>query len=128
MQAKNYPTALLQGKCPRCHTGDIFTHPVKRIPKFNVMNRECPHCGVLLEPEPGFYQGAMYVGYAFTITFLIIIGVLLYALGNPPDWVYITVAITVMVLVAPLNYRYSRIVYLYFFGGIKFDPHPSQPK
>ncbi len=128
MQAKNYQTALLLGKCPRCHRGDIFTHPISRISKFNVMNKSCPHCGVLLEPEPGFYQGAMYVGYGFTIAFLVIIGGLLYILGNPPDWVYITMTIGVMVLIAPLNYRYSRILYLYFFGGIKFNPHLSQPK
>jgi len=128
MQAKNYQTALLLGKCPRCHRGDIFTHPISRISKFNVMNKSCPHCGVLLEPEPGFYQGAMYVGYGFTIAVLVIIGGLLYLLGNPPDWVYITMTIGVMVLIAPLNYRYSRIVYLYLFGGIKFNPQLSQPK
>jgi len=128
MQAKNYQTALLLGKCPRCHRGDIFTHPISRISKFNVMNKSCPHCGVLLEPEPGFYQGAMYVGYAFTIAVLVIIGGLSYLLGNPPDWVYITMTIGVMVLIAPLNYRYSRILYLYFFGGIKFNPQLSQPK
>jgi len=128
MQAKNYQTALLLGKCPRCHRGEIFTHPISRISKFNVMNKSCPHCGVLLEPEPGFYQGAMYVGYGFTIAVLVIIGGLLYLLGNPPDWVYITMTIGVMVLIAPLNYRYSRIVYLYLFGGIKFNPQLSQPK
>ena len=128
MQAKNYQTALLLGKCPRCRTGDVFMYPISRISKFNVMNKACPHCGVRLEPEPGFYQGAMYVGYGFTIAFLLIIGGLLYVLGNPPDWVYITMTIGVMVLLAPLNYRYSRIVYLYFFGGIKFNPNLSQPK
>ncbi len=128
MPAKNYPTALLLGKCPRCREGDIFKYPISRISKFNVMNDSCPYCGVRLEPEPGFYQGAMYVGYGFTIGFLMLIGVLLYLLGDPSEWVYISVSIGVMVLVAPLNYRYSRIVYLYFFGGIKYNPHLSQPK
>lgn len=128
MPAKNYPTALLLGKCPRCREGDIFKYPISRISKFNVMNDSCPYCGVRLEPEPGFYQGAMYVGYGFTIGFLMLIGVLLYLLGDPSEWVYISVSIGVMVLVAPLNYRYSRIVYLYFFGGIKYNSHLSQPK
>lgn len=128
MQAKNYPTALLQGKCPRCREGNIFTFPISRISKFNVMNKACPHCGVRLEPEPGFYQGAMYVGYAFTIAFLVLISGILYVLGNPSEWVYIAVTIGVMVVLAPLNYRYSRILYLYLFGGIKYKPHLSQPK
>jgi hypothetical protein len=92
------------------------------------MNEACPHCGVRLEPEPGFYQGAMYVGYAFTVAVLVTIGIILYLLGDPSEWVYIGVIIGVMLLLSPLNYRYSRIVYLYFFGGIKYKPHLSQPK
>lgn len=128
MQVKKYQTALLQGKCPRCREGDIFMYPVSRLSKFNVMNNACPHCGVRLEPEPGFYQGAMYIGYGFTIGFLILISLILYMLGDPADWVYIAVTIGVMLLLAPLNYRYSRIVYLYLFGGIKYNPQLSQPK
>jgi hypothetical protein len=83
------------------------------------MNTECPHCGVRLEPEPGFYQGAMYVSYGFTVTFIAIIGGILYLLWNPGEWTYILIIIGVMVLLAPLNYRYSRIIYLYLFGGLK---------
>jgi uncharacterized protein (DUF983 family) len=128
MQARNYQTALVLGKCPRCREGNIFTYPISRISKFNVMNKTCPHCGVRLEPEPGFYQGAMYVGYAFTIAFLVLISGMLYVSGNPSEWVYIAVTISVMILVAPLNYRYSRILYLYLFGGIKYNPHLTQPK
>lgn len=86
------------------------------------MNHTCPHCDARLEPEPGFYQGAMYVGYAFTLAAILIIGLTLYVLGNPGEWVYIGTVIGVMILLVPWNYRYSRIVYLYSFGGIKYDP------
>lgn len=85
------------------------------------MNEVCPHCGKRLEPEPGFYQGAMYVGYAFTVALILVVSAILYLLGNPSEWVYIGTIIGVSILVAPLNYRYSRIVYLYAFGGIKYD-------
>ena len=128
MQARNYQTALVLGKCPRCRQGNIFTYPISRISKFNVMNKTCPHCGVRLEPEPGFYQGAMYVGYGITIAFLVFISAILYLSGDPSEWIYIAVTIGVMILVAPLNYRYSRILYLYMFGGIKYNPPRSQPK
>lgn len=128
MQARSYQMALLLGKCPRCRQGDIFTHPLRRISKFNVMNKSCPYCGAMLEPEPGFYQGAMYVGYGITIAALILISLILYTLGNPSEWVYISVTIGVIIMLAPLNYRYSRILYLYMFGGIKYNPHLSQPK
>jgi len=128
MHKRSYSTALLQGKCPRCREGNIFTYPVSRISMFNRMNETCPNCGVRLEPEPGFYQGAMYVGYAFTVAALVTIGIILYLLGDPSEWVYIGVIVGVMFFLSPLNYRYSRIVYLYLFGGIKYKPHLSQPK
>lgn len=86
------------------------------------MNRTCPHCKVGLEPEPGFYQGAMYVGYGITMGVTILVSIILYAAGNYSEWTYIGTIIGIMVLLIPFNYRYSRILYLYMFGGIKFDP------
>jgi uncharacterized protein (DUF983 family) len=122
MPEKSLVNALLKGKCPRCREGSMFTYRVTNLGRFNRMNDHCPLCDQRLEPEPGFYQGAMYVGYAFTILVMLMIGVGLYLLSNPPDVVYIGTVIGVMILLAPLNYRYSRIVYLYAFGGIRYDP------
>lgn len=86
------------------------------------MNTYCPHCEVQLEPEPGFYQGAMYVGYGFTVAVTVIVSILLYYFfGNPSEWIYIGIIIGIMTLAIPLNYRYSRVLYLYMFGGIRFD-------
>lgn len=116
-------TALLEGRCPRCRKGKIFQYPATRLFKFNIMNRECPVCGLLLEPEPGFYQGAMYVSYAFTLVFITLISFILYFFaGDPSEWVYIGVVIAVMLALVPFNYRYSRILFLYLFGGNKYDP------
>ncbi len=127
MHAKGYSAALLRGKCPHCRQGDIFKYPVLgNLAQFNVMNEKCPECNVRLEPEPGFYQGAMYVGYGFTVAIIILVGVVLYFLGDPSEWVYVGVSIGIMVLLIPYNYRYSRIVYLHLFGGIKFDPTLSK--
>ena len=127
MQPKSYQ-ALLQGKCPRCHVGNIFTHPISRVSKFNVMNRQCPHCGVRLEPEPGFYQGAMYVQYGITVAIIVAVAVILPFLGDFSEWIYIGVSIGATLILIPVNYRWSRILYLYMFGGIKFNPQLSQPK
>ncbi len=105
----------------------MFAFPATNVRKFNIMNKTCPHCGVRLEPEPGFYQGAMYIGYAITIAVMVVVGLALYYLGDDPsEWVYIGVVIAIMMLLVPWNYRYSRIIYLYSFGGIKYDPGRSK--
>ena len=125
MAEKTLAGALLSGKCPRCRQGDMFAYPLTALSKFNRMNESCPHCHVRLEPEPGFYQGAMYVGYAFTLAVILIVGLILYFLGDPSEWVYIGTVIGIMLVLVPVNYRFSRIVYLYTFGGIKYDPRWS---
>src|SRR5689334_14878029 len=102
--------ALLKGKCPRCRKGNMFTYPATNLTRFNRMNDVCPHCGARLEPEPGYYQGAMYVGYGITLLCMAITSSILYLTGSPSDLTYITVNIGVMVLLIPWNYRYSRIL------------------
>ncbi len=92
------------------------------------MNERCSECDVRLEPEPGFYQGAMYVSYGFSVVGLIIVSIILYYTLNPNQWVYIGTIIGVMILLAPLNFRYSRILYLYLFGGIHYKPVVSRAK
>ena len=121
MAAKGYLVALLKCKCPRCREGDVFTYPLSHIAKFNTMNDTCPHCGIRLEPEPGFYQGAMFVSYALAVGVIIFVWIALYyLLGDPSAWTYITVCTALIVLVVPLNYRYSRILFLYWFGGPRY--------
>lgn len=106
----------------------MFTWPLLKKPlRFNKMNETCPHCGVRLQPEPGFYQGAMYVGYGFIVMLTLIASLALYyGFNNPSEWVYIGVVIVASVFLAPVNYRYSRIVYLYAFGGLKYKPELSE--
>jgi hypothetical protein len=104
----------------------MFKYPAANLLRFNDMNAECPCCSIRLQPEPGFYQGAMYVSYGFTVIIIGMISAILYFLaGHPSESVYIVSVITVMVLLVPLNYRYSRILFLFLFGGIKYDPRQS---
>ena len=127
MPGRSYLAALGLGKCPRCREGDMFAYPAYNLLHFNDMHAQCPYCGVRLQPEPGFYQGAMYVSYAFTLAVMGLVSMLLYFFADhPSEWVYIGVVIAVMVLLIPLNYRYSRILFLYLFGGIKYDRNLSK--
>ena len=113
--------ALLHAKCPQCRQGDMFVYSLTRLSKFNQMNARCPHCQVGLEPEPGFYQGAMYVGYALTVAVTALVFVIVFLLDITSMWTPAVWVIATMVLLVPVNYRYSRVLYLYMFGGLKYD-------
>ena len=89
MPTLSYPAALLHGKCPRCRQGNIFKYSIRtNLLQFNKMNETCPFCEVRLEPEPGFYQGAMYVGYGITVLCMLVVSLILYLAGHPSEWVY----------------------------------------
>lgn len=113
--------ALLDLRCPRCHTGKLFTHPALSF-SFMEMPAECPLCRQTYEPEPGFYYGAMYISSGFSTGILLIIGFLLFYFANdPPLWVYIVTVAAAVLAVTPPLFRYSRAVMLYGFGGADFD-------
>jgi uncharacterized protein (DUF983 family) len=99
----------------------MFKQPLLMLRKFHLMNDRCPHCDVRLEPEPGFYQGAMYVGYALTVAVTAAVFVLVYLFNIRSMWTPVFLVVALMILLVPINYRYSRVFYLYMFGGIKYD-------
>lgn len=115
--------AMLALRCPRCHQGPLFSYPAYRLTKFSAMPESCPVCGQGYEPEPGFYWGAMFVSYGFSVAIFAISGVGLYYLaGDPPVWVYVTTVAVLTVLTMPLVFRYSRALMLYLFGFIRYNP------
>ena len=54
--------AMWNNKCPRCRIGDIFVKPFSFSKPLD-MPHSCEACGQLMEPEPGYYYGAMFVSY-----------------------------------------------------------------
>ncbi|MCB2407631.1 DUF983 domain-containing protein [Hymenobacter lucidus] len=114
--------AFLALRCPRCHEGPLFTYPALST-KFARMPDNCPVCGQAYEPEPGFYWGAMFVSYGFSVAIFAISGVLCYyLLGDPAVWVYVLTVAVASILLMPLVFRYSRAIMLYLFGGVRYNP------
>jgi len=76
----------------------------------------CPHCDLKFEKEPGYFYAAMYVSYAFVVAELVTACVGTYILtGNlESPWLYLSVAVAVSLILAPFNYRYSRVVLMYW--------------
>ncbi len=121
MQSKTGVQAALEGKCPKCRKGDIFKFPLVRYIKATEMNETCPNCGLRFQIEPGFFFGAMYVSYVFTVGLLLISGLSLYLIGVESIWIYISTVFLLLLIFLPLIFRYSRIIFLHVFGGVRYD-------
>lgn len=115
-------SALVQCKCPRCRQGRMFSTGPYNMKRFTDMPEVCAHCGFKFEIEPGFFWGAMYISYAFSVAIAVNISLILwwYA-GNPDLWVYAFANGGVMLALSPLMLRYSRVLMLYLFGSVSFD-------
>lgn len=121
MAEGNKVKAIVTGKCPQCEKGDVFQYKWWQLANFSKMNKTCPNCNINFEVEPGFFYGAMYMSYGFSLTIMIIGGVLIYNLFNdPPLFSYIIPITIASLLFTPWNFRLSRVFYLHTMSGIKF--------
>ncbi|QMW02522.1 DUF983 domain-containing protein [Spirosoma foliorum] len=113
--------AALNGLCPRCRQGKIFKKPFYALKGFDEMYEHCPHCGLRYEVEPGYFIGSMYVSYAISGGVALVLGFLLFYLGHDPaGWIYAGVIIPVMIVIAPVNFRISRVIWLHYVAGIQY--------
>ena len=87
------------------------------------MHNRCLNCGLKFEIEPGFFYGAMFVSYVMVvgITIFIIVGSILVD-SNRPVWQLTLLVVAIVILLMPVIFRYSRVLFLYWFGGIQHGP------
>jgi uncharacterized protein (DUF983 family) len=115
-------SAILEARCPQCRDGHMFEFPLSNYRKFSRMHSHCPVCRIRFEIEPGFFIGAMYVSYVMSLVIFFTVSILIYFLFNNPDFYYYMIGIPLVVLILlPIMYRYSRVLFLHLFGGIKYD-------
>ena len=122
MPNRSKASAILHGRCPRCRSGSMFTSSAYNLAKFQKMNKNCPKCGLQFEREPGFFFGAMYISYAFSVALFVAVGLGLSILGDFPLMTYFISIVIAVIVFLPVSFRYSRILFLHLFGGIDFDP------
>ena len=100
----------------------MFKSHVFNVSRLTDMHETCDVCGLQYEREPGFFYGAMYVSYAFSVGILLTNVFVLYNFFNDPDiWIYITSVTVTSLLLYPVVFRFSRIIFLHVFGGVKFE-------
>ena len=113
--------AIRELKCPRCRKGDMFLFPATNYRKFHKMSERCPVCDLKFEIEPGFFYGAMYFSYAFTIALMIGVSLILYVILGEIKVGIMTLVVTLLILVLlPFIFRYSRVLFLYWFGSVSY--------
>lgn len=118
-------SAMLHAKCPRCRRGDMFSGRVYSFSS-NRININCPHCNLHFEIEPGYFYAAMYVSYALNVALSVSLAVATYVLsGNlTSPWLYTGIIIGGCFLLAPVIFRASRVMLLYWLSPkIHYQPH-----
>jgi len=96
---------------------------------FPKAKHNCPVCDVRYEKEPDFFQGAMYVGYGFSVALFIVVGfTTFYVFDDPEAWVYGAIVIPLVLILAPLNLRYSKSLFIHVFGDFEYDPDAINQK
>lgn len=123
-------SGFAKAKCPRCRVGKVFTGPTYGF-KIQKMNEVCPHCQLKFEREPGYFYVAMFVSYAMNVAEMITVSVAAYILGLQLNhdnlWYYVAILFCTTLLCSPFNYRYSRMVLLYWLSpGLDYDPKRSK--
>lgn len=117
-------SAVLSAQCPRCREGSMFRRRGWRSLLSIAMYDNCPKCGLRFEIEPGFFYGAMFVSYAM-VTGITLVSVLVsFALWKDPStWAIALVVTGLILLLLPSIFRYSRVLFLHWFGGIIYQPN-----
>lgn len=97
--------AILQQRCPVCLRGRVFG-------SWFEMNRDCPVCGIHFERETGYFLNAMFAAYALGFLLLVPSAIWLYWQGVTLG-LFSAVIILEIVVLWPLIFRYSRILWLH---------------
>lgn len=107
-------TALLKGKCPQCREGDVFKYSGHNLKHFKELNETCPHCKVKFESEPGFFWGAMYFSYAYSVASFIVIGFFFFTFSEDVNLTYYIATVVIFTIItSPLSFRMSRLLMMY---------------
>ncbi|WP_028297500.1 hypothetical protein [Olivibacter sitiensis] len=114
--------AMLECRCPQCRIGRVFTGSAYSFHKQRT-NEVCAYCGLQFEIEPGYFYAAMYVSYAMSVAEVVGGGALIYFLTRSESPTLYAIALFVIIIASsPINYRYSRLILLYYLTPrLKYD-------
>lgn len=119
--------SIFKSKCPRCHDGDFFKHPVSlNLKKITKLHDTCSNCNLKYMMEPSFFFGAMYVNYGLTVgLFLTVFIIAKVFIGISILQSFISI-IVISFLLTPFTLRLSRIIWINLF--VHYDKKKSKIK
>ncbi len=110
--------AILRQRCPNCLEGKVFSSIL-------TMNDRCPQCGHKFAREAGYFLGAMYASYFLAIPLLALLAFLINWLILPswrPENTVLVAVVPYAILVAPLVFRYSRVLWMHIDPPLEQQP------
>jgi len=107
--------SIFGNKCPRCHEGDFFEKSTPYSKDFDKMNHHCPSCGENFERETGFYYGAMYVSYGFTVALGVAWFLFYYVVFGFEALPFLISYSVLLIILLPWIFRTSRLIWINFF-------------
>lgn len=111
--------SVLGLKCPNCEKANIFQG--KFLFGYHKMHPNCTKCNQNFVMEPGFFYGAMYVSYVLAVAESIATYIICqFFFSETFDMRILPFIIGVIIILSPINYKFSRALWLYMF--IKKQP------
>ena len=108
--------SIINSKCPRCHEGDFFeTKNPFDLKNFDKRYTHCSSCNENFYPEPGYYQGAMYVSYGLSIGIGLGTFLLMCVWFNLSTITFLIIFIVLQILLSTYFYRISRMIWINLF-------------
>src|SRR5437868_15508917 len=108
---------MLQQRCPRCRSGNIFR---KSLFLFPGMHERCPACDLKFEREPGYFLGAMYIGYGLALVAILAITIVFWLVVRWPFSTAVILAVLLFVPLTPFLSVMARVLWIYL--DQTFDP------
>ena len=113
-------------KCPRCRQGYLFKNRNPyALKELSSMNKTCSNCKMLLDPEPSFYYGSMYVSYALTVGFSILTFLIWYFFFDVDVMYYLIFNAIFLLALVPYTFQLARAVWITIL--VKYNPASIEP-
>ncbi|MEZ4970604.1 MAG: DUF983 domain-containing protein [Flavobacteriaceae bacterium] len=92
------------------------------------MNERCNKCNYKFEREPGFFFGAMFVSYALAAAEFITFSIISYFILGMSLMATFFGVVLLAIIMSSINFRLSRIIWIYIFTKAKPTKHPVSGK